>query len=157
MATEVLGVLPVVVDDDPEVLWAFSEGLRRNGYPHTFAVASAADCIRLLRQMGSEARGHSVVVLDVNLGPADEFSDGCHAGRVIVRTWPEVRTLYITGFDDQRLERCPGYPTVLMKPFTGERLAEMVRYMAHAPAWQPPAEHLIQSRRKSDEQRRPPP
>ena len=147
----------VLVDDDESLLSPLAVLLRQSGYSHTHAMGSAGTAVVVLETMGDPALSKTMVIMDVSLGPADRFADGCEAGRWIVRRWPQVRMLYFTGHDQEDVKRrCWGPVPLVHKPVAMEELVQIIGHMLTAPPWHPPFDRESHPfRRTSDKDRRP--
>jgi two-component system cell cycle sensor histidine kinase/response regulator CckA len=106
----------LVVDDEPMVLRLMVRILSEAG----FEVHAAADALRALEVAVQMAEPADVLVTDLRMEPVD----GADLAKLIVRQWPGVQVLYVSGFDADRL-RIPG--PLLRKPFSPEQLIEAVR------------------------------
>lgn len=138
----------LVVDDDVQVRGVMGRALREGGYPTTSTMARAEDGEAILASFDEDTRAQTLVLMDVSLHPGDAYPDGCAAGRAIVRQWPEVRVLFLSGHGSQAiLDRCPGHPPYLTKPVPMKALLDIVRLTLGAPPWKPPADELMDRRR----------
>jgi two-component system cell cycle sensor histidine kinase/response regulator CckA len=115
----------LVVEDDAGVRWAVRRMLERNGYS-VLEAAGAAEALRHVADVGSRGAHIDLVLTDVIMPE--------QSGRELVERLtadrPELRILYMSGYaDDEILRRgleLSGAP-LLEKPFTPDRLAEVVR------------------------------
>jgi CheY-like chemotaxis protein len=106
----------LVVDDEPMVLRLMVRILREVG----FEVHAAADALQALEVAVRMPEPADVLVTDLRMEPVD----GADLAKLIVRQWPGVQVLYVSGFDTDRLS-IPG--PLLRKPFSPEQLIEAVR------------------------------
>jgi two-component system, cell cycle sensor histidine kinase and response regulator CckA len=106
----------LVVDDEPMVLRLMVRILTEAG----FKVHAAADALQALEVAVRMPEPADVLVTDLRMEPVD----GADLAKLIVRQWPGVQVLYVSGFDADRLG-IPG--PLLRKPFSPEQLIEAVR------------------------------
>lgn len=128
----------ILVDDDEAVRSSLSRGLVAQGYADTYAFADSEAALAMLEIMPDPDRSEALVIMDVELGPAALYGDGCAAAREIVARWPAVRILILTGHDREDVRhRCTGHPPMLEKPVSLRELAQIIGYLFGAPAWRP--------------------
>jgi two-component system, cell cycle sensor histidine kinase and response regulator CckA len=106
----------LVVDDESMVLRLMVRILTEAG----FKVHAAADPLQALEVAVRMPEPADVLVTDLRMEPVD----GADLAKLIVRQWPGVQVLYVSGFDADRLG-IPG--PLLRKPFSPEQLIEAVR------------------------------
>lgn len=130
----------IVVDDDRILRHAFARIIREEGHHSVLAFQQATDAERMLEAMIPSDEGHAstLILMDVNLGVQDVYPDGCAAGRAMLRRWPELRILFVSGHDEQGfLDRCPGHPPFVLKPMPYTDLLQAIQLHLLAPPWRP--------------------
>ena len=135
----------LIVDDEDLLRRVLVRMAEAEGYA-VHGVASAAAALHWLTTATAD-----VVVADASLGAvpvavvADVMlpgMDGCTLGREIVRRWPGVRLLFISGYvtDELRaLGTCPETMPLLVKPFTAQRFLDRLEEVLASPPWDPEA------------------
>jgi DNA-binding NtrC family response regulator len=111
--------LVLVVDDEPLVRMSISDQLADGGYQ----VREADTAVAAL----AELRGRqniSVVITDVRM-PGD--LDGLDLAAIIVREWPHIRVIVISGHACVGNPKLPPSANFVQKPFPLHRLLEHVR------------------------------
>lgn len=130
----------LIVDDQPTVQYILVRMAQRLGYV-THAVGSAEEALEWLETWNAH-----VVVSDATLDDRTAVvtdvmmpdTNGCELGKEIVRRWPEIRVLFISGYmDDELRERgiCPEHIPFLPKPFTEEEFSEKIVDILASPPW----------------------
>jgi two-component system cell cycle sensor histidine kinase/response regulator CckA len=138
----------LVVDDEERVRILMVRLARALGY-HAVSVPSAAEALLWLETEAvdvvvadaTEPRhrvgdGPSLVITDVRM----PGMDGCTLGRTIVRRWPEVRMLFVSGYLPEELQRfgiCPDDMPFLPKPFLRSEFKDAIEQVLAAPPWHP--------------------
>lgn len=111
-----------MVEDDPAVRRMATEVLLNTGYL-VLAAPSGADALR----MAAKHEGRLDLLLSDVVMPG---MTGPELARQIVSQFPHMRTLYMSGYTDDAIEKHGvrgGTVRVLQKPFTHESLAQSVR------------------------------
>jgi CheY-like chemotaxis protein len=114
----------LVVDDEEMVRRLAARILLGEGY-RVFEADGGQDAVRLLQRSASRING---VLTDV----AMPGLNGRQLGETILRCWPDIRVLYMSGFpvtrmvDEGALD--PASPFI-QKPFTKEQLTRRVRQL----------------------------
>jgi CheY-like chemotaxis protein len=106
----------LVVDDEPMVLRLMVRILSEAG----FQVHGTPDALRAIELASSLPAPPEVLVTDLRMDPVD----GGDLARLLVRRWPDLRVLYVSGFDAEHLTAAG---VLLRKPFSPERLVAAVR------------------------------
>jgi two-component system cell cycle sensor histidine kinase/response regulator CckA len=112
----------ILVADDEDVILTFVDMvLRRAGF-RVLAAEDAATALRLTQQ-GAEPL--ALAVLDIIMPEMD----GPALSRVLRKDYPDLRVLYMSGFNQEEVSRrCGGERSdFLRKPFTSEQLLNRVR------------------------------
>jgi CheY-like chemotaxis protein len=112
----------ILVADDEEVILTFVDMvLRRAG----FRVIAASDGPEALRLTQHGAEPLALAVLDIIMPEMD----GPALSRVLRKDYPDLRVLYMSGFNQEEISRrCGGERSdFLRKPFTSEQLLNRVR------------------------------
>jgi CheY-like chemotaxis protein len=115
MATHVL-----VVEDDP----AFSRMLRRMLEAAEFSVATAPDFKAAIAVIESDAP-LDVLLTDLNLPTGTP--QGLSIGLMAKRKRPDLKIVYMTGYDAKDLARFAENAPILHKPFTKSELTETIK------------------------------
>jgi CheY-like chemotaxis protein len=113
--------LALVVDDDPDFLTTLGDVMEELGYECWREQSADA----ALRRLGHEARGPEVVLLDLVMPgmPAAQFLSQLK-GRA---PWWSARIILMTAASVKEIPGDLPYDAVLLKPFTMERLREVVQ------------------------------
>jgi two-component system cell cycle sensor histidine kinase/response regulator CckA len=121
----------LVVDDEEIVRRLAARILFEEGY-HVFEASSGEEAVRLLQRSSNRIHG---VLTDI----AMPGLSGRQLGETILRCWPGVRVVYMSGFPAGRIvgegELDPSVPFI-PKPFTREQLAGKVRLVLTRPVGQ---------------------
>lgn len=122
----------LLVEDDAAVRPAVRRLLERQGYT-VLDAADGADAFQLAASADARGERIDLVLTDVVM----PVQGGRALGERLAVHWPNLRVLYMSGYtDDEILRRglvVPG-ATFLEKPFTPERLAEVVRRALDQPS-----------------------
>lgn len=118
----------LIVEDDDSVRALAARALERAGY----AVDVAADGRIGLEKVATAGGHYDLIISDIRM----PGMDGVEMARALVKTYPTVRILFVTGYADQR-ERAAELDGivagVLQKPFTlAEIRAKVDRLLAVA-------------------------
>lgn len=112
----------LVVDDEEMVRRLAARILLGEGY-RVLEADGGQDAVRLLQRASSRING---VLTDV----AMPGLNGRQLGETILRCWPDIRVLYMSGFPARRIvdegTLDPASPFI-QKPFTSEQLTRKVR------------------------------
>jgi hypothetical protein len=78
-----------------------------------------------------EAHPVDLCILDVTLALGDSYPDGCTLGQAILRRWPGIRLLFLSGYDRaDMVAPCPPDLPLLQKPMHSQmflaRVAEVL-------------------------------
>ncbi len=125
----------LLVDDEPVLLELFARDLVDAGY-RALTAGSAETALGLLDELLGDA---DLVIADIRL----PSMHGCALGRAIVRRWPHIRLLFISGYvmaDLIRRGECPQNIPTLAKPFTPDLLKARIADTLARPPWAPPEE-----------------
>ena len=118
----------LVVDDEEMVRRLAARILKGDGY-QVLEASSGEEAVRLLQRAAGKIDG---VLTDV----AMPGLNGRQLGETILRCWPEVRVLYMSGFPARRIvdegSLDPASPFI-QKPFTSEQLTRKVRILLADP------------------------
>lgn len=118
----------LVVDDEEMVRRLAARILLGEGF-RVLEAGGGEEAVRVLQRSSSRIDG---VVTDV----AMPGLGGRQLGATILRCWPRVRVLYMSGFPAKRMvdegELDPTSPFI-QKPFTAEQLARKVRQLLAEP------------------------
>jgi CheY-like chemotaxis protein len=121
----------LVVDDEEMVRRLAVRNLLGQGY-RVLEAKSGAEAVRMLQRA---AHGIDAVVTDL----AMPGLGGRQLGETIIRCWPQVRVIYMSGFPATRMvdegALDPNDPFV-QKPFTAEQLTRKVREVLARPTQQ---------------------
>jgi len=111
----------LVVDDDPEVLELTLRTLDAAGY-NTVSAANGALALEMLRQVDSDI---SLVVMDLVM----PVMDGRSAGAIIRAEFPDIKILYVSGFDPDSgsPQVAPLNGPLLRKPYRAGELYEAIK------------------------------
>jgi two-component system cell cycle sensor histidine kinase/response regulator CckA len=96
----------LVVDDDEGVLRLVCELLERDGHD-VIRARGGSEALALARTHGQEIR---VLLTDIGMPGIG----GCELAEAVVRLYPHIRVIYMTGFSEKQFERGT---VVLRKPF----------------------------------------
>ena len=114
----------LVVDDEEMVRRLAARILLGDGY-RVLEADGGEDAVRLLQRSASRING---VLTDV----AMPGLNGRQLGETILRCWPDIRVLYMSGFPARRIvdegALDPASPFI-QKPFTSEQLTRRVRQL----------------------------
>lgn len=114
----------LVVDDEEMVRRLAARILLGEGY-RVLEADGGEDAVRLLQRSASRING---VLTDV----AMPGLNGRQLGETILRCWPDIRVLYMSGFPARRIvdegALDPASPFI-QKPFTSEQLTRRVRQL----------------------------
>lgn len=114
----------LVVDDEEMVRRLAARILLGEGY-RVLEADGGEDAVRLLQRTASRING---VLTDV----AMPGLNGRQLGETILRCWPDIRVLYMSGFPARRIvdegALDPASPFI-QKPFTSEQLTRRVRQL----------------------------
>ena len=116
----------LIVDDDPLILWSFSETLKHRGY----AVVEAPDARGALAAVAAADSPFGVVVLDLVLPDCGDLSLLSHVHTAM----SDAQIIVMTAHGTWELENAAlnlGAYSVMHKPFGMAELAEMVRRANH--------------------------
>ena len=115
----------LLVDDHPSIRLILANGLRANGW-HILLAANGTDALHLCRTYGGQI---DLLISDVGLVPEEVarrggdvkgVANGLELVRELVALRPSLRTLLISGYSDERLQRLGAYQygcQILRKPF----------------------------------------
>jgi CheY-like chemotaxis protein len=121
----------LLVEDEASVRTATRRMLERLGYRVLEATDGAA---ALRRAAEAEARGERIDLVLTDVVMPEQ--GGRALGERLAAHWPGLRVLYMSGYTDDEIIRrglvVPG-ASFLEKPFTLQRLAEVVRRTLHQP------------------------
>ena len=116
-----MGLLVLVVDDEPLLLWALSEALAAHGHE----VLTAGDGAAALALLSGSSRRPDVILLDYQL----PGTDGVALLPVMHGVSPASRIIMVTAHGTPELERralAVGALRVAQKPIDMDRVAELV-------------------------------
>lgn len=131
----------ILVDDDDLVRNFTTRILRQAGGYYVTAFSSAEQAEQEIRSMHQKDRDECLVIMDVSLMFDSQYPDGCAAMRKIVREWPTVRSLIVTGHGFEIIEKhCPGMPSYMLKPWMSDQMLETVDTLFDHPPWRPPVD-----------------
>lgn len=118
----------LVVDDEEMVRRLAARILLEEGY-HVLDASSGEEAVRVLQRSSNRIHGVLTDIAMPGLG-------GRQLGETILRCWPSVRVVYMSGFPAGRIGSedalDPSVPFV-QKPFTREQLAGKVRLVLTPP------------------------
>jgi two-component system cell cycle sensor histidine kinase/response regulator CckA len=121
----------LVVDDEQMVRRLAARMLVTLGY-RVLEAGSGQEAVRLLRRGAHRISGVLTDVAMPGIG-------GRELGETIVRCWPQIHVLYMTGFDPAQLldsgSLLPGVPFI-QKPFTSDQLGRRMRELLTKPSEQ---------------------
>jgi len=123
----------LLVDDEPEVRSLIEKLLRREGY----TILSASGPEEALSVGASHAGRIDLLVTDLGL----PGTGGRKLSEEIIRSRPEIRVLYISGYTDDTVLRSGALEAgaaFLQKPFSPDALARKVRSVLDGPSAAPP-------------------
>jgi len=121
----------LVVDDEEMVRRLAARILLEEGF-HVLEASGGEEAVRVLQRSSNRIHGVLTDVAMPGLG-------GRQLGDTILRCWPSVRVVYMSGFPGGRIgDEGALDPTVpfVQKPFTREQLAGKVRLVLTRPAGQ---------------------
>jgi two-component system, cell cycle sensor histidine kinase and response regulator CckA len=117
----------LVVDDEEMVRRLAARMLLDEGY-HVLESTGGAEAVRLLQRSSTRINGVLTDVAMPGLG-------GRQLGETILRCWPQIRVLYMSGFPARRIvdewALDPASPFI-QKPFTAEQLRSKIRQLLAA-------------------------
>jgi two-component system, cell cycle sensor histidine kinase and response regulator CckA len=112
----------LVVDDEPAVLRLMERSLADAGYQ----VFTALDALRAIQVLGDLATIPGALVTDLRMEPMD----GPDLAKLVVRRWPNIQILFVSGFDSEHLELTA---PLLPKPFSPAQLVDAVGRLLAVP------------------------
>jgi DNA-binding NtrC family response regulator len=121
----------LVVDDEEMVRRLAARMLMQLGY-HTLEAKDGQEAVRLLQRSAPRIHGVLTDLVMPGLG-------GRRLGETVAQCWPNVRVLYMSGFQSLRMVKegalDPRHPFI-QKPFTSEQLGRKIRALFTNPVAQ---------------------
>lgn len=108
----------LLVDDEAQVLEAWSELLEASGLGEVRTASTGGDALRAAREWG----GPDVLVSDVVMEPMDGF----RLRDMLLSEFPAMRVVFVSGYDLSGHADQTAGATVLAKPLTAEQLAAVL-------------------------------
>lgn len=118
----------LVVDDEEMVRRLAARILRVQGY-QVLEASGGEEAVRVLQRSSNQVNGVLTDVAMPGLG-------GRQLGETILRCWPRVRVLYMSGFPARRIVDEGALDPIspfIQKPFTSEQLARKMRQLLAEP------------------------
>lgn len=123
----------LVIDDEPALCRALVRALLQAGYLHAEGETTEHAAIKRLLM-----RSADLVILDITLGWANGFPDGCTLGQAILHRWPTTRLLFLSGWDRASLPiACPSDIPLVAKPPNLQVFLARVAQSLSDPPWSP--------------------
>lgn len=125
----------LVVDDYPLLRHLFLHMLLRAGYERAEGMESSLEAWH-----ACERGDVALALIDVGLPEVEGFPNGCALGVRLARRWPDLRVLFISGYEREDLgNRCPpGFPLLTKGMRTPSQLLAQVATAIADPPWIPP-------------------
>ncbi len=86
----------LLVEDDTAVRLIWERALLMAGYGRAESVGTVREA---LGRLEFADRRYDLVILDLSLDANDLYRDGCLAGLAMLREWPDIRLLFVSGYD----------------------------------------------------------
>lgn len=133
----------LVVDDDAAVGQVALRHLRNAGYQRASWVATGRDAMREMttsqNRNPAALQPVDLLLLDVTLALTDSYPDGCALAQVVLRQWPGIRLLFLSGYyPEDLMTHCPADLPLVLKPYDHAALAERVADLLRSPPYRWP-------------------
>lgn len=110
----------LIVDDEPTVRKVLTETLRDSGF-RPIEAESASEALRTLRYSGLDI---SVLVTDVKM---PGHLDGIDLAKLAQKSWPWIKVIVTTGFEESVAKRLPPNVRFLPKPWMPDEIFAHIR------------------------------